>query len=370
MGDKSDNIPGVPGIGEKTAMGLIAEYGDLDGVYKNLDKIKGKLQEKLRDNEELARLSYKLATIDTNVPLDVNIDECRLIDPFNQNSRKVMERLNFKSVLQRLEFTDGGGETVSNDDLDGKDCESVEVDNIAELKKTLSVKDGEIAVYVGNTIEFAFDGKRNYRIKLAEGFLDDGINYGEALLEIAKVLENRSVKKYIYDVKSLMQTMNRESRPVAVENADDILIKAYLVDSNINYRDIYELLSAYSISDKEIASSMFGLDKKISLQMSESLYELYKNIELPLAYLLYDMEISGFAVDRDMLESLREDFRRRVTELSDAIKSIAGKDFNVNSPKQLGEVLFVDLGLKGGKKTKSGYSTNIETLSILSFPLF
>ncbi len=363
MGDKSDNIPGVPGVGEKTAMGLIAEYGDLDGVYKNLDKIKGKLQEKLRDNEELARLSYKLATIDTNVPLDVNIDECRLIDPFNQNSRKVMERLNFKSVLQRLEFTDEGGENVSSDDLDGKDCESVEVDNIAELKKTLSVNGGEIAVYVGNTIEFAFDGKRNYRVKLAEGFLDDGINYGEALLEIAKVLGNRSVKKYVYDVKGLMQTMNRESRPVAVENADDILIKAYLVDSNINYRDIYELLSAYSISDKEIASSMFRLDKEISLQMSESLYELYKNIELPLAYLLYDMEISGFAVDRDMLESLREDFRRRVTELSDAIKSIAGKDFNVNSPKQLGEVLFVDLGLKGGKKTKSGYSTNIETLS-------
>lgn len=361
MGDKSDNIPGVPGVGEKTAMGLITEYSTIDGVYDNIDKIKGKLQEKLRENAELARLSYKLATIDTSVPLDVNVDECKLSDPFNEDSRKIMEKFNFKSILQRLEFT-SKSDDKSEDKSDEK-SECIEIDSAEALSKTLRMKYDAIAVYVGDTIEFAFDKSRNYRVKLAEGFLDDGVGYNDALSLIASVLEDGSVKKYVYDVKSLMQMMKRELRAIYVKNADDILIKAYLVDSNINYRDVYELLSAYGISGKDIAVSMLNIDGEITSQMSKSLYELYTNIELPLAYLLYDMETIGFKVDRDMLESLREDFRRRVDELTDAIKSIAGKDFNVNSPKQLGEVLFVDLGLKGGKKTKSGYSTNIDVLS-------
>ena len=363
MGDKSDNIPGVPGVGEKTAKDLLAKYDNVEGIYSHIDEIKGKLKEKLENNKAMCKLSYDLATINTNVPIELSRDECMLVNPYNANSKKMLESLRFKTMVERLEFRDEGGEVVENKSNDTFDV--IEIDSSDNMRKIM-LEAPNIAINIGNTIEFATTNT-NYVVKIQEGFLDNGVSMVDVLGIFKEIFENKNIKKVVYDLKAIMRYFHDNNVDIMPQNTDDIMLKAYLIDPNINYKDVTKLLERYDQDGDSIAISIARADKIVDSDMTKSLYSLYSDIELPLLYVLYDMEMSGFRVDGAMLQELKKDFKARIDELSDSIKTMAGRDFNINSPKQLGEVLFVDMGLKGGKKTKTGYSTNVEALSSIMF---
>ncbi len=363
MGDTADNIPGVAGVGEKTAKTLLATYGDLNGVYAHIDEIKGKLQEKLINDKDMAYLSYDLATINVDSPIEIDFDNCKISDYINSDSIGMFKNLNFKSIVSRFgDISDEPTDKESEKQIIA--IEKIEIEEIAEFEKLMQKleKQSVISVYVDSDIEIYADNKC-YLLKTSQDLLGSGVDFYDIASRINKILANGEIKVILFDAKTNFYQLRTEK----AINFEDLALKIYLLDANRNYKKIEEVLQDYSIKSDSVSYSLYLLNEIADEKMQKlGLVDLYKNIELPLVNVLYEMEKTGVRVDINLLDELSVQFVDIITDLTNKIISYNNNEsFNINSPKQLGEFLFNKLGLKHGKKTKTGFSTNVEVLESL-----
>ena len=223
MGDSADNIPGVSGVGEKTAKTLLETYGNLDGVYANIDQIKGKLQEKLIANKDMAYLSYELATINVDSPIDVNLDDCKIADYINNESIAVFKKLNFKTIVNR--FGDKVAESEEANIVEEKSvptCEKVEIEDLTQFKSMIKKLEQAafVSVHVDSDCEVYADGVC-YVIKVSQDLLGSGIDFFEIADEINKLLKNQAVKVILYDAKTCFYQLRTEN----ANNFEDVALK-------------------------------------------------------------------------------------------------------------------------------------------------
>ena len=358
MGDTSDNIPGVPGVGEKTARDLLSKYDTLDGVYEHIEEIKGKLKEKLENNKELAYLSYKLATINTNSPIEIDLLDATLKMPFDVKLKDKLKELELYKIIERLDFDGTSQEIV---------VEQVNVSTISQsdeldlLVKKIQ-KEKSFSISLGEDILIATSNKEAYKIQISNNLLD-GMLIDYVYLALKPVFEDNAITKIVFDSKTLMRELHNYHIRLSMPY-EDVLIKAYLLDANRNYKTLEDLLRSFGIESDSIAAALFSVDKQITINLKErNLYDLYENMELPLVEVLFDMEMEGFRVNKEKILEISAIFKKEIEDISNQIFDCTGEVFNINSPKQLSVILFEKIGLKpGGKEAKAGHSTAVDVL--------
>ena len=363
MGDSSDNIPGIAGVGEKTAINLVQTYGSVDNLYAHTDELKGKLQEKVVSGNESAYLSRTLATIDTDCGVDTDVNKMRINLPFPTKVKTRFIELEFKSLYAKTELfekADDNLETAERDETVDKPQNSIVIKDTTILpqlsKKALTLfwSDKKICVY---------DGETEYTLPIMADLFDDGIPLSEILdglkpifsgREKLTVFNKKELKHKIYDYKGIELTAP----------CDDISLMKYLADFSGKDEKAEEVITEYGLDLATPAFALSVIKEKLSTKLDEeNMRSLYQDVELPLADVLYDMEIAGFKVDGDALQEAGKVYRNAILELETKIRELVNEPtLNVNSPKQLGEVLFDKLKLGKGKKTKNGYSTTAEIL--------
>lgn len=368
MGDSSDNIPGVPGVGEKTALKLLKQYATLENILENIDEISGKkLKENLTNYREQAILSKKLATIVTNVPIDIKLEDCCYNIPKSEELRQFLEELEFKSILKKLGFEE---RAEAKAEVTSPEKETILIKDLKELEdmvnKFASVPFVSMLVG-GDDFTIACTSDKLYRIRLRKDLLNDGIDFGEAMQHLRPILENEKIKKIVYDGKTFMKTLAQYD--VKLEGLDfDVFVAAYLLDPTKNKYELKQLGYEYLNMEASFvdAADLIALANAMKKQLEEyGMEKLYYEIEQPLIYVLKDMEETGFKVDKSILQELDVEISRELKALTQKIYDIAGEEFNINSPKQLGSILFEKLGLPVIKKTKTGYSTDAQVLEQL-----
>lgn len=360
-GDASDNIPGIPGIGEKTAMELLKTYGTMENVLANADEIKGKLGEKIRDGKDMARLSYTLATINTAVPINIGMSDITFSYPLSKSAKNALIALEFTSLTKRFAFTD----EVKSDENDTSQVKieytTVEIDNIDDLKKLFDDNKGKpFALNAGADVDVAFSADRLYVIKQNYD-LFGGMTMDDVLKEIAPHLTSECV---VSDLKKLLHLFKDAGVETSV-TPKDVGLLAYLVFGGRSFKDIVTLAAAANVSGDSV-TAFFAICDYLEKELeSKDLSSLYHDIELPLERVLFDMECVGVKVDVGVLEELRKKYEDEIETLTAKIYSYAGETFNINSPKQLTVILFDKLGLKPSKKNKTGLSVNVDVLEKL-----
>lgn len=363
MGDSSDNIPGIPGVGEKTARSLLERYNSLEGVYEHTSELRGKLKDKIEENKELAYLSYKLATIDTDVPIEYEEEKSILKLPFSTKVRDVMTDFGFLSLVNKLEFCDSKDDSII-ETVKVAERFKIKVNDMKKLEKLiqiLSVSDGFAFVYDGN-IHIGLDKSEEYEINLQSNVFETGLDYGEVMEALKSVLENKDINKYVYDLKTLWHQLGGK----LILGGIDISVKGYLADANLNYKNLEAMITANGMDKEYPALSLMLLNERYDAVLAKfELTSLYEDLEMPLIEVLYDMEKEGFRLDVQLMNELGAKYTGELTQLTEQIYTLAGEKFNINSPSQLGRILFEVLRLKTGKKTKKGYSTNVEVLMSL-----
>lgn len=346
-GDSSDNIPGVAGIGDKTAAELILKYGSLDGVYEHLDDISGARKKYLEAGRDNAYLSYKLAKIDTDVPVEFDIEDCRFGFPFPAAVREIFSRFEFKSLLNKPELFSAEQSPAPAEDR-VKTARRVTLEGAQSLVDAIAAAPAtpDIAVlYTDGGVHFAFDGDTDYFAPVTNDILS--VFTFEGLTEALAPLLYRKV--CTFGLKSLMHAV----APNRVPDGDDVALMAYLLE--------YRLAP-------DTAAELFSLKKECAVELeARGMTELYRDIELPLLYVLFEMERTGFAVDRKRLDEIDA----KLSELEQAnvkrIHELCGdKTINLNSPRQLAKLLFDDLGIPYPEKNAKTYSTKAEVLQKLS----
>ncbi len=345
MGDSSDNIPGVPGVGEKTALKLIGEYGSLDNLYSHIGELPAnKLREKLDLNRESAFMSRELATIHTEVPLPFNLEGAAFSGFDKRRLQAMCEKYDFRSFLKRFEAQEPEPEIKT---------ESIGLDGVAKLAET-----GGFALLIGEEdIRLAVDGETDYVLPIKRNLLSEGFDLQEALDAIAPHIHKKLIA---HDVKALMHIYKG-----GFEDAFDVMLAAWVLDPSWSKYDIQSVLDRARLPWAASSLVKLAQQQREAIQ-SNGLAEVYYSMELPLARVLYGMESEGFYVSGDALRQLKTKYESEINRLSGDIYRLAGSQFNINSPKQLGKVLFEDLGLSAGKKKKTGYSTDIEVLESLA----
>ena len=383
MGDTSDNIPGVPGIGEKTAAKLLAEYGDLDGVYAAVDSMKAsRMKQNLIENKDLAYLSKTLATIKLDCPIPFEFSEATYHDPFNAEAYTLFEDLELKSFYKRFSVEKKEEltfETVLIDDIDGYNALLAKLQKAKEVSFAWITQDGEALgvavcmdlehVYLIRFMMFITEAmvadnllalSRDYQVQLAcmhvkklLSFLD--FHEEDAVFDagLAAYLLQPNQSEYEYD------TLAKVYLDVTLRSEKEMLGKEQLVYFSFVDEKVQKWMAYQAIVPYKIKSV---LREKLKETGMESLYD---EMELPCLYALYEMEKNGIRVDGEALHQYGKKLRTRIEELTAEIHAMAGEEFNINSPKKLGEILFEKLGLKNGKKTKTGYSTSAEVLEKL-----
>ncbi len=356
-GDASDNIPGVNGIGEKTAQSLLEKYLTLDGVYQNIEEIKGSLKEKLLEGKEIAYLSKQLAQIKSDVVIDCPLEKMRVNYAFSQNLKDIFYRLQFNSLIKRLNFSEASSlnKTFS--------VSTVAVEDEKTLASVVQKLLGEeyLALYIGKDIKLACSNKEEYIITPREDIF--GCFDFIKVLSHLKPLFESNVKKILFDGKKLKHILAEFE--VSLNNVYyDIDLMAYLTE----YRP---LKSAEDLKDKyaseNYAAILFTAAEEYLKKLEEmDMLPLYFDLELPLSNVLYGMEKVGVKVDADALNGLGKTFEGDIERLSKEIYFLAGEAFNILSPKQLAVILFEKLKLPRSKKTKTGYSTDNEVLEDLA----
>ncbi|CEO08735.1 DNA polymerase I [[Clostridium] sordellii] len=387
MGDKSDNIPGVPGIGEVTGIKLIKEFGSIENIIENVDSIKGSSRKKIEEHKDLAIMSKRLATIIRDVPIDITIDDLSFGDYDKANVIEVFNELGFNSLISRIGENSDVESESDNINLSIKELVNIE-EFIKDVKSKKSLilkairKNGNILEKNLMTIYLSINGEDIYYIN------------EENLDKIRELLISDEIKKYGYELKDDYITL----RPYGIFLNNmyfDISIAEYLIDSSsanytydsiaMNYfgqkiKSTEELLGkgvkAKKIEelekeeiDKHIGS-IINLVERVNPKMEDKLKSmdmdgLFYHVEMPLVEVLGYMEFEGVMVDKEKLVELGEEFKLSIDKLESEIYLLAGEEFNINSPKQLGVILFEKLELPVIKKTKTGYSTNAEVLERL-----
>lgn len=369
QGDTSDNIPGVKGIGEKTALKLLHEYKDLNGIYENIDKIKGKNKEKLEQDKENAYMSYEIATI-VDVPMEIDIDSIKYQGNDNKVLNELYEQLEFYSFLKKEQQT----EKIK------KPLDIVIVKNKEEIKLT---KDCAIYLEILGT---------NYHTSpiIGLGIYNEDCAYyvpAEVLKQGILYLEN--IGKYTYDLKKTYAALKWEN--LNLDNTifdtmiagslleynvkDDIAYLANQFDEDIPfYENIYGKMTKLTLPNEDViayhtinkAKFIYETYSIFKTKLEENkMSELFYEIEMPLATVLADMELNGVYVNKQTLSEMGEEIKIKIELITQKIYNHAGCEFNISSPSQLGEILFEKLGLPHGKKGKTGYSTAIDVLNKL-----
>ena len=364
MGDKSDNIPGVPGIGEKTARGLIEKYGSLDGIYAALDSIGGSLHKKLSEGKESAYLSYTLATIDRNCDISVDLSACRAPGKFSDGVKKIFIDFEFRSLLRPelfIEFADSGSAASASAAYPQTVmCKSFEsFKNLAEgVREFYAAKEGDsIHIYFNHT---------EYVLKPCADLFGEDMPHEDYAQSLAYVFSDTQNKVIIFDFKSAMHELAELN--VSCNCAfEDLSLAVYLCGES-GGETMSELCEAHSYDIKYCAFAVYKLYEEYRKTLDDTgCTRLYEEIEKPLVNVLFDMESRGVRVSRTALATLGAQYSKNISALTEEIYEACGCKFNINSPSQLGEVLFEKLGLKSGKKGKNGkYSTNAEVLEKLA----
>ena len=352
MGDHSDNIPGVPGVGEKTALDLVQRYGTLANLYEHVDEIKGKMQEKLIAGRESAEFSHWLATIVTDAPIDSgDYSKYRFSEIIPYRAKKMMEGYEFKNLINRFTFSDPDVEEIA-----AKEAQNEEIDTLDGLKAFLSscAAKKQLAFYVADDrVEIACDEEKNAVVRYSYDLFGESLGYDDILQEIKRYLSDPDISVTVFDLKNNYRLF--ELSVSEAFRADDVMLMAYIADCGAYYETPVELLRRYELSDGSVATGLLLLKKLLNKKMIQAnSLKVYKEIELPLVPVLYDMEKCGFRVDRNALDVLSEKYSSELNVVRDKIFALAGHEFNVNSPKQLSEVLFDELKLPTEKKRSTG----------------
>lgn len=389
MGDSADNIPGVPGVGEKTALKLLQSYPSVEAVLDHITEVPGaKLQEKLTEHRELALLSKRLATIHRDVPIDVNIDDLVYTGYDPAAVRKVFQKFEFKSLLDKLpESIDSStGAVVAPDDdaADTASWTSTEVTTITN-RRDLEAMLTAIRDAVGILPDYDSPDYQTANLRgVAVGTRERGyyIQFDSELnLTDLRDLWSGDFEKAVYDVKALDVIADGHGLTLRLEDDwFDVMLASYLLnpsEGELSLADIVERemhvrppesKAGYSPETlARLATTLPVLRKNISNALTaQELDDLFFKVEMPLAFVLARMEVLGFYVNEQRLKVIGEELQAKLNVLTQEVYDLAGVEFNINSPKQLGEVLFEKLGLPAQKKTKTGYSTSADVLERLA----
>ncbi len=370
MGDPSDNIPGVKGIGEKTALKLLQQYKSLDGIYEHIDEIKGKLQEKLINGKDSAYMSYEIATIVRDVPMEIDINDIKYLGNNVSELNKIYEYLEFYSLIKKL------------------NAGSIQKEEVIEPKKISSVD--EIKLTKDTAIYIEILGSNYHKDEIIGLSLYNDSEYYYVPKELVKDSINKWIKyvKYTYDLKKLyvlLRYLDYELNSIEF----DVMIAGYLLDYNVKddiaylahdlevelpfYENVFRKSKLTLPEESEliintIKKAKFVYEIKDYLKdkiKADEVENLFFNIEMPLAITLGDMEYTGVNVDKNTLIKMGDEIKEKLESLTSEIYNQAGSEFNISSPKELGVILFEKLELPHGKKNTLGYSTNADILNKL-----
>ncbi|MGN0814142.1 MAG: DNA polymerase I [Candidatus Coproplasma sp.] len=360
MGDKSDNIPGVTGIGEKTALNLLNAYGSLDGIYSHIDEIKGATKDKLVNYKDQAYMSYELATINRNCKIDIQLSDCKVPSRFSSEVKKLFTQFEFKSMLSMDIFEEEHADLseISYPEL-------VVCENLSELEQLSKITDDFYIDFNDNGAEI-FAGDKQFSVKVSLD-LFGGLPFEGYISVIRNIFADKKNHVVLFNYKQFLH--NYTQYGVETEcDVDDISVMKYLADF-FDGNDSLEQLYEYFGYDKKYSAFVLKVlfDTYRDKLKSDDSIKLYQDIEKPLIEVLFNMENEGVKVDISRLNEFAKEYSGKINELSEKIYSLCGCQFNINSPSQLGEVLFNKLGLKSGKKNKNGkYSTSAEILENLA----
>ncbi|BAF60157.1 DNA polymerase I - 3'-5' exonuclease and polymerase domains [Pelotomaculum thermopropionicum SI] len=385
-GDASDNIPGIPGIGEKTASRLLKEYGSLEEIIAHADELAGRTGELVKTYKHQAELSKKLATIHRDVPVEIDLALCRWQGPDHKELLEIFKKLEFKSLIKSIYFDrdektgvkkkeESARQALTRPNLEVYQAACQPIDSPARIKSFIKAarKAGKVSLVLAGdgrggiaAASFALEGE-------STAYSLDGPP--DKILEILKTIcEDGNIKKYCHNGKETIRLLHRNGITLR-QLAFDTMIAAYLLNPASSNQDLED------ISLEHLNAVLPGEDRKLPAQAhcimelaqlldnKLKLYgqdRLFYEIEIPLAGILAEMEIEGVAVDKKQLEAMSEELGRQIEKLADEIYRLTGREFNINSPKQLGKVLFEDLKLPVIKKTKTGYSTDADVLEELA----
>lgn len=380
MGDPSDNIPGVKGIGEKTAISLLKEYKTLDGIYENIDNIKGKLKEKLLNDKEKAYMSYDLATIYKDVPIDTDFENIKYNGVDALSYIEILEELEFYSLIKKLD--------IKKENLKSE----APVENKISYKILTDIKDFKISKDYALYLElFGYNYHKSKIIGVGIYNGDENYYIPYDFLKENKELLNTGFNIFTYDIKKVLVSFSYNN--IKVDKCFyDLMIASYLLNQNV--KDDIAYIMNNNGSDVMFYENEFGNDNKLKMPSDEIIIEnvmkkakfiydtkeefinklkeeeamyLFSDIEMPLSYVLADMEITGVKINKDFLEKTSIELEDRMKKLTEDIYSLAGEEFNIASPKQLGEILFVKLGIPYPKKVKdNNFSTSKDILDKVS----
>ena len=358
MGDSSDNIPGVPGIGEKTAKDLLVRFGTVADIYRDLDAldIKPGVRKKLTEGRESAQLSFDLATIRTDAPIDFALESAVWDHDYQPELYDWFRRLNFTSLSEKwgLQPADGAGAPSSA--LPAVDVADSAALHALEQAVTAAPCVAVLAPDGLDTLTLC-DGKACYALSWAQ--LGDGYN------AFLRLLFSARVRKAGHNIKDLMRALLDEGLPTD-GFVFDTALAAYLLDATAGSYDLPRLAQTYLGEELPDVQAVWALQPVLQEKMdAQAMLPLFTDVELPLCPVLARMEQAGFLVDRKALYDFGESLTSSIEQLQQSIWALAGEPFNIQSPKQLGSVLFERLMLPAGKKTKTGWSTNAAVLDKL-----
>ncbi len=363
-GDASDNIPGVKGIGEKTALNLLSTYKTIEGIYEHIDEIKGKTKEKLILDKEMAFISKEIATIYKEVPLEIKtLEDLKYAPKDNKDLCSLYEELEFYSLLKKMD----------------REEENISLENVKEIEDVTELKlEEEVSFYIevdhtnyhiGNILGMALTDKNNtYFIKK------------ELIKECLPLLNNKTL--YTFDQKKNIVCLHKLGIDAPKVSYDLMLVSYllnYAIKDDIAYLmkpegyevDLYEDTIAKNAFELEKVKNdlslkskyLFDTQEKFLMDLKrEEMFDLYNDIELPLVRVLADMEITGVKVDKQILDDMKAELKVKIDRVSNEIYNLVGEEFNIASTKQLGEILFIKLGLPGGVKTQKGYKTDVKVM--------
>lgn len=344
MGDSSDNIPGVTGIGEKTAIKLLSEYDNIENLYENIDKVSGKLQEKLLVGKEMAFMSKTLATIKTDCNIDVYLNDFSYNFPFSQEVYDEFKAFGFGSLLKRNELFGQGliAAEKNRKILDNEDIVSLFIDTIKD-RLAFNLEKMEFSTCAGEI----------YYLSPTFDMFTTPIGLDEFLSKIKSILEDESVLKLTSNAKSDLHKMAELG--IDYKNYFDVKLASYLAHAGESAP------SALDDCDEYFAQEIILKDKLAKLELES----LYYDLELPLSKVLFEMEQNGFKIDENELKEIDKDITEKLAKLTEEIYQDADEEFNINSPKQVAHILFEKLGLSSYNNKKQ--STGIDVLNELKF---
>ncbi|MDR1619700.1 MAG: DNA polymerase I [Clostridiales bacterium] len=365
MGDSSDNIPGIPGVGEKSAIKLLHMYGSMENVLAHAMDVKGKLGEKIADSAGLARLSYKLGLIDTHVPLPYTLADCAFDPARMVAAAPLLHQKQLNAIAKRLPRGDVAATAPKS--AQRATIKKISITDLPALQAALArVGEGtSFAFYVGaDTLCFAGEEDREYSVCFNGTLLEPGIEPETALAMLKPILEDAGIEKRVYDGKKCMHFLYAFG--IALRGLTfDAMIADYLLNA-IRPAASLEVLTQARLGESAGAAALWRLYTPMTGElMAKGLDGLCSEVEMPLVGVLYRMEKQGFRVDETVLNALGAQYMVRIADLEGQIYESAGERFNILSPRQLGCVLFDRLGLPVQRKTKTGYSTDSDVLDAL-----